>query len=237
MLTATTVVAMLNLPKNQDRKLRVRKSERVSDTTTFVSMVVEKQDRRFRYFLFFRSKEEAMYLADNVPGLEGLAYGLTSFGTVTFVKTESKFDYKGINTIDVFLNGVCDDDILAWVASKLTGDSVAYDSCMPWGNVLKMSEVGRSFHELIVGNGVRIYRAPERAKERRMFLSWVVVTRLLERFRSDRLSGVAAFFREAANPLTGDALLLDEPPRGFEALQVRGEPGAVPRDGGAEHVV
>jgi len=209
-----TAVVLLNLP--QGDRMRENKKRRVADTLSFVKQVLALQDPEIEYILVVRNWDEMVYLVHKIPALEGFYGGKLRFGTVTF------FDEKeccALNMrVDVFVNGVCCDALLEWVATHLHEGGVVCSSGMPWGNVFGDTAAGIAFSALV-----------ERAFHWRTSANW-----LSGLLAPGGLLGGGSLFRQAPRPFARDAFPFDQPPHFFKAGQVRREPRSVAWYGGAQ---
>ena len=227
------VLCVLNLP-GPTKRIRRKKRERVLDSVLFVKYCVYlyslHDSQKANVYFMVQSQEQLTWLSGFVPSLIGVTIGQT-VGSMTFLQMEENFHHDGIKRIDAFINGVCHQDFLAWVASRMTERSVACDGGMPWGNFL-FSEISHVFDSFIRSERrARVYKTPPRRlclpdigdlaheyqlEECPAFISWV-----LEPDRAAFLSGHfgndQTFRRQPYVPSTRLAFGLDEPPDRFNA--------------------
>ena len=156
------VVCVLNLPGPMKR-IRRKKRERVLDSVLFVKYCVCFHSLlhlcEANVYFMVQSQEQLTWLAEFVPSLAGMKLA-QRVGSITFLQMEENFRHEGIKRIDAFINGVCNQDFLAWVASRMTDGSVAFDGGMPWGNFL-FSEISHVFDTFIrKERSARVYKTP-----------------------------------------------------------------------------
>jgi len=229
------VLCVLNLP-GPTKRMRRKKRERVLDSVLFVKYCVYfhalLDSPAANVYFMLQSREQLTWLADFVPALKGFTIG-ERVGSITFLLLEENFHHDSIERIDAFLNGVCNQDFLAWVASRMTERSLAFDGGMPWGN-FTYSEISQVFDTFIrKERRARVYQTPtsrlvclphaaDLADEFRMercpsFISWVLEPEGGDALFGGHLGYDHAFRRQPRVPCARLALRLDDLPDRFDS--------------------
>ena len=229
------VLCVLNLP-GPTKRMRRNKRERVLDSVLFVKYCVYfyslLESAVATVYFMVQSPQQLTWLAHYVPALTGLEIG-QRVGSVTFLLMEENFHHEGIKRIDAFINGVCNQDFLAWVASRMTARSVACDGGMHWGNFI-YSEISQVFDAFIrKERRARVYQtspsrvvclphAADLADDFRMercpsFISWVLEPEGGDALFGGHLGNDCPFRREPRVPSARLALCFDQLPDRFDS--------------------